>query len=228
MEIYQYKGVKLMPSVAEKLIIEFLTSHEMGRRNDLINFVVSEHKKRGGSMVDVDSISCMKKALQTLKERGAVETPAYGLYKLINKTTQADDVPKKVLSTIESKESDSLFMPEVVHGNGSNCVYVYYYPAYKELAEAKGETRWLCKIGLSTVEASMRVNQQSGTSMPEKPVIALEFKTDNPSELEKALHSMLSIRGHKSAPSPGQEWFRTNPEEIKVIYDFITDKRKPK
>jgi hypothetical protein len=226
-ETYQYKGVKLMPSVAEKLVVEFLSSHEMGRRNDLINFAVSEHKKRGGSMIDVEPIPCIKKALKTLKQRGVIETPAYGLYKLINTSSQPNTVPETGLSTTASKESDNQLTPESIHGNGSNCVYVYYYPAYRELAEAKGETRWLCKIGLSTVEASMRVNQQSGTSMPEKPVIALEFKTENPSELEKAIHSMLSIRGQKSAPSPGQEWFNTNPNEVKTIYDFIINVASP-
>lgn len=224
MEIYQYKGVKLMPSIAEKLIIEYLASQQMGKRKDLINFVVAEHRNRGGLMSQVDTIACMKKALSNLQKKKLVEAPAYGLYKLaFHAAPNSLETDKHADDEIKVGGDVSL-APESVHGNGDNCVYVYYYPAYKELAELKGETRWLCKIGLSTVEASMRVNQQSGTSMPEKPVIALEFKTDKPSELEKALHSMLSIRGQKSAPSPGQEWFRTNPEEVKMLYDFITDK----
>lgn len=225
METYQFKGVKLMPSVAEKLIVEFLSSQEMGRRKDLINFVVTEHKKRGGSVAHADPIACMKKALSNLQKKSTIEAPAYGLYRLTNQSAALPTEEAKSRTEKLTKEAEALLTPESVHGTGGNCVYVYYYPAYKELADLKGETRWLCKIGLSTVEAAMRVNQQSGTSMPEKPIIALEFKTDNPSELEKALHSMLSIRGHKSAPSPGQEWFRTNPEEVKTIYDFITNKK---
>lgn len=215
-----------MPSVAEKLIVEFLSSQEMGRRKDLINFVVIEHKKRGGSVAHADPIACMKKALNNLQKKSVIEAPAYGLYRLINQTAPLPTDEAKSPTEKLTKEEGTPLTAESVHGTGGNCVYVYYYPAYKELADLKGEVRWLCKIGLSTVEASMRVNQQSGTSMPEKPIIALEFKTDNPSELEKALHSMLSIRGHKSAPSPGQEWFRTNPAEVKMIYDFITNKSK--
>jgi hypothetical protein len=223
MENYQFKGMKLIPSIAEKLIIDFWGSEKMRSRKDIINSTISEHRKRGGSMDNVDPIACMKKALSSLRKKNLIEKKVYGTYVLKpTATPDSQEAGQKTVDDVIPEDAVQL-TPDSMNGKGDGCVYVYYYPVYKAFAEFSREKRWRCKIGLSTIDASMRVNQQTGTSMPEKPVIALVLKTDKPSELEKALHSILSIRGHRSEDSPGQEWFLTNPEEVKGLYSFITD-----
>ena len=69
-----------------------------------------------------------------------------------------------------------------------------------------------------------RVGTQ-GTGNPEKPAIALEFKTDHPRELESALHAILKFRGRHVTEAGGKEWFKTNPDEVKRIYHFFTSLR---
>lgn len=106
--------------------------------------------------------------------------------------------------------------PEAEHiiGDGPECVYVYYYPAYKELAKLKGKSSWPCKIGRTTGMVTGRLQSQ-GTGMPEKPRLSIVFKTDNSETLEKLLHDMLKVVFLKHiSEAPGQEWFDTTPEKI--------------
>ena len=104
---------------------------------------------------------------------------------------------------------------------GKDSVYLFYYPAYKELAEKNGEEFWQCKIGMTVDSVEKRVGTQ-GTGIPEKATIALECRTDHPKELEDALHAILKLRGRHVTEAEGVEWFKTNPDEVERIYLFLT------
>ena len=100
-------------------------------------------------------------------------------------------------------------------------MYLYYYDRYKELAEFKGYDIWECKIGRTDVDPIGRVVGQAGTCYPELPHIALIIYCDDSSLVEKALHSILKIKGRWLDKSPGKEWFITSPQEIEDIYMTI-------
>ncbi|MCH3923261.1 GIY-YIG nuclease family protein [Limosilactobacillus sp.] len=102
-----------------------------------------------------------------------------------------------------------------------DAVYLYYYDKYKELAELKGQHVWECKIGRTETDPISRVLGQAGTCYPELPHIALILNCDNSSLMEKALHSILKVKGRWLSDSPGKEWFITSPEEVENLYLFM-------
>ena len=103
-------------------------------------------------------------------------------------------------------------------GSGDNSVYVYYYPNYKQCAELQGKDAWPCKIGCSEYQNPIhRILEQAGTGMPEKPEIALIMLTNQPREIESAIHNLL----YRITDAPGAEWFRTNPDRVEEIYNII-------
>jgi hypothetical protein len=66
-----------------------------------------------------------------------------------------------------------------------------------------------------------RIAAQIGTSTPDKPVLKLEIRTDDCTSLEKAIHATLQYRGRK-IDGGGKEWFKTTREEIKNIYEIVS------
>jgi len=89
-------------------------------------------------------------------------------------------------------------------------VYWYTFPAYR-----KADGAYPIKVGRGN-NPQMRIGQQV-TAMPEQPVILGVFEHIDNSNLERALHSVLTLRGKKKKDSPGSEWFITTPEEISEL-----------
>ncbi len=111
--------------------------------------------------------------------------------------------------------------PEKTIGIGKGSVYLYYYPQYRESAEAKGETVWRCKIGKTkNQELDGRIKGQA-TGLPENPKIGLHIKTDTEEKIERIIHDILKVRGKHIEEAPGREWFLTSPCEVEEIYNFI-------
>lgn len=68
-----------------------------------------------------------------------------------------------------------------------------------------------------------RMTDHMGTA-PEMPVVGFVWKTDHAAKMEKWLHIELDVRGRHIPPAPkgepgalGNEWYRTNPEELREI-----------
>ncbi len=120
---------------------------------------------------------------------------------------------------MEGASEDKLSPETQVIGEGSGEVYLYYYPAYAELARLKGEKSYRCKIGMTTYDHKQRFSYKVKSEEPEHRTISLVIKTDFPADLEKILHMMLRIAGKQLDDAPGREWFYTNPEEIVEIYN---------
>lgn len=230
MSDYKFRNVNLTPSVAEELILLKLQSGQL-RRNQIIADVLNHHKIMGGLPCNGDITSTFKKALSNLIKKGKVHTPVVGLYFL----SQESNVVQSKISTntpeeIKHQEEVDITENNLINkikaqktvGSGNGCVYVYYFDTYGKIAQSKGESVWLCKIGLSDGEARIRISSQVGTALPEVPILALEIKTDEPSTLETAIHSVLILRGRWSKSSPGSEWFITNPDEVLEIFEFIS------
>lgn len=103
-------------------------------------------------------------------------------------------------------------------GEGSECIYVYYMPAYKELAQLKGEFVWPCKIGKAAGFVSDRIKDQgAATAFSESPVLALVINTNRASILERVIHNSLKLSNLKLS-GPGCEWFSTTPEIVEAWY----------
>lgn len=185
------KNVPLKTAVAA-LIISTECFGPM-EKPEIVELVREVHKNLGGRETPASKVQvAVTAALKKLVEQGKVITPFLGTY-------------------VFPREEEE----------GKDSVYLFYYPAYKELAEKNGEEFWQCKIGMTVDNVEKRVGTQV-TGNPEKATIALEFKTDHPRELESALHAILKLRGRHIADGGGVEWFKTNPDEVRRIYYFLT------
>jgi hypothetical protein len=116
--------------------------------------------------------------------------------------TEAERYEREIESAV-----DTSGMQE--RGSGAQCVYAYGYRA------APG----LLKIGRCDKDVVFRITSQINTSTPGKPILWLLIKTDDCRSLEKALHGILQVRCRKE-PGGGDEWFRTDVEELLEIHSF--------
>jgi hypothetical protein len=106
--------------------------------------------------------------------------------------------------------------------NFTQTVYVYYYPAYKELAILKGLSKWRCKVGKTdSADGIYRIEDQTKTHIQEKPIAALMIRTNNCHKLEKVIHYILELNDQKCKDSMGSEWYETCPEEVEDIVKSI-------
>lgn len=162
-------------------------------KQDIVETVNKVHKKLGGRETPESKVqTSVTAALNKLVKSGKAINPFVGTYHFL------------------SEEEE-----------GKDSVYLFYYPTYRELAEKKGEELWQCKIGMTVDNVKKRVGGQT-TGNPEEATIALEFKTDRPTELESTLHEILKLRGRHITEGKGVEWFKTNPDEVEQIYYFLT------
>ena len=78
--------------------------------------------------------------------------------------------------------------------------------------------KWPCKVGMTTSSITNRILSQSSTALPEYPHVALVIKTEDARKLETMLHNCLRYKKAETENAPGNEWFTSNPAEIKQIY----------
>ena len=108
-------------------------------------------------------------------------------------------------------------------GDGSQTVYAFYLPTYRDAAKAQGEDRWPIKIGMTATGSVAARLDAHRTALPEAPVLAVRLRVDNASTVERVIHGVLALRGLRSDQAGGSEWYVTNPAEIESIYRFISD-----
>lgn len=195
----------------------------MFRRAELIEAVQEHHVANGGLPGNADLTAATKKALSVLVRDGLLEqTGAYGLWRWVVEPEQ-DGLPG-LDDALEDEDAEELELTDqtIVEGTGSGSVYVYFFPSYKLLADLRQEDRWPVKVGMTAVsQANIRISEQQGTAMPEEPMVAYIRKIDTPHRLERCIHSVLFYRGQQIDDAPGREWFKSNPDEIKAIIDWI-------
>lgn len=214
---YQYQGLPLSPAIAEALILELFPGKTL-RRHEIVDAVISAHSERGGISASANDVPrTIKKALETLREKGSAVNPSQGFWRVLG---QPDQDPPAEAEPLPASEVRGLGA-EISYGEGAGAVYVYYLPPYEVIAKDKGHEFWLCKIGRTERDPSLRILSQAGTALPEAPRISRLISTDMPVAVEAALHSILKLRGRHSKDSPGNEWFLTNPDEIDEICAFI-------
>lgn len=209
--MYKYKNIELTPGVFKELLIKKFDGKQF-KRADAIKIIMEYHLKNEGLCEKNEYISTFKRATEMLRGNGIVNC-GYGIWRLNYK--------KKDIEIHESVKRIEKINIDEVYGTGKYAVYMYYYDAYRELACLKNDIFFPCKIGRTDKDPLHRIISQSGTSYPEKPHVALVFYCDNASYLENAFHSILKIKNRWISNAPGTEWFNTNVEEIKEIYNSI-------
>jgi hypothetical protein len=120
----------------------------------------------------------------------------------------------------EIDEIEPVIRPEKEIGKGIECVYLYFNPNDRELAELKGRDVWECKIGrTSNCDATPRILSQGiRTALSRLPTVGLILRTDDSLALETALHSALRLVGAEVPDAPGDEWFISSPTRIEAWY----------
>ena len=218
---YPYVGVPLKPKIAQELIIENFLG-KRAKREEMVELVVQIHDERGGlSSESQDVRSTIKSALQTLRKNGVAAHISNGYWQI---ASSSDRLEKEVPESIEPPDipdEKEIIEPDVPSeiGSGESAVYLYYLPLYREVEQSKGESVWPCKIGSTRHDPGRRARLQ--TSAPEEPQLSLTIRTDAPSDMEKAIHAILTVRGRHIKHAQGREWFRTSPREVEEIHAFI-------
>ena len=209
--MYKYLNIELTPGIFKELLIEKFDGKQF-KRADAIKYITQYHMNNGGLCEKNEYVSVFKKASIMLRENGMTNL-GYGVWKL--------NYQKKETVVYQIKSDLKKITADEEYGHGNNAVYMYYYDAYRELAGLKGQMYFPCKIGRTDKDSLQRIIGQSGTSYPEKPHVALIFYCDNSVYLENAFHNILKIKKRWIKNAPGVEWFNTNVEEIKEIYNSI-------
>lgn len=200
--MYKYSDLELTPAIFKELLIEKFDGKQF-KRADAIKIVTEYHLNNGELCEKNEYIGTFKRATKMLQEKG-ITNCGYGTWKLNYKETETKVYTiKKNVKKIKADEE---------YGEGNYAVYVYYYDAYKELANLKGDRCFPCKIGRTDREPLQRIISQTGTCYPEKPHIAVLFYCENSYNLESSFHSILKARNKWIENAPGVEWFNTNVE----------------
>ena len=203
---YPFRGVPLSPGACLDVLTTWVLNGDPMTRQSLLDSVEEVHRVHGGTFREGPHLlSALKKALAEGCRSGCLTSPRTGYYR---KTAVLKQAPPP----------EELGAPgrgfEAVVGTGSGAVYVYYLPAYQQLAGAAGAESWPCKVGKSTSgRAAERVNEQIEQS-PEKPRLALLLCTEEADKLERHLHSVLDAKGLRKVDARGGEWFQTSPKEV--------------
>lgn len=105
--------------------------------------------------------------------------------------------------------------------NGSEFVYLFFYPTYKEMALINDVVQWPCKIGRTDINPITRVLQQLNSSAPELPELALVFQCNDSRELESTIHHYMKLHHRFIIHDFNNEWFNTNPDEVEYIVNSL-------
>lgn len=209
MSTYPYAGIPLTPAVFLELAP---TLFELGvpvERIEIVRKVVDHHVAGGGLPPRSSATMVAKKALSTLQQDGRAEqTAVRGYWRFTSGSLAAEGDRNPVIA-----------------GEGPECVYAYYFPAYRDQAAYLGNTDWPIKIGWTAGEHEVRIRDQVGTGMPETPVVGLIYRTKDARNVERLLHSTLRARGKHMDTAIGKEWFCTSLTEVKAILDFVNSGR---
>jgi Meiotically up-regulated gene 113 len=123
-----------------------------------------------------------------------------------------DDIPEMSEEEVNKQLDQKVDTTSVTRlGTGNEIVYAYGYKCAPDRL----------KIGMTVAGCVQRVVQQINESTPDLPILRIEIRTDRCQSLERAMHSVLDLRG-KRIKGGGCEWFKTTTEEIREIYQFVT------
>ncbi len=216
---YKYAGHPFTYPIARELILE-LYAGETLKKSVIRDSVYTAHLERDGKEIidPKQKDAYISDALNYLRGKGLAtnEGTPQGHWKIFGGSPPDDppDEPRAV-----SQPNDP---PKELP---ANCVYIYYYPSYRELSELKGEDKWPCKIGCTERGAEKRIKEQV-TGMPEHAKEEVVIETSNPLWLESTIRMHLQRKGLHKQDAPGDEWYLINSEIAKEIAELSEDFQK--
>lgn len=210
---YKHVGKTLTPGIAAELIQE-LFAEQAVQKQEIVRTVDEIHLERGGLPSIAKIHHPVTMALSKMKRKGQADNPRYGHWSILS-TTQEDDSVDSDQNNLASEDVE----PEKIIGSGKQSVYLYYYSAYKRLAEFQSEEVWACKIGKARNDPISRILSQTRTALPEYPKVGLIIKTDELSLMESTIQNILRLQGKQKQDAPGNEWFITSPSEVEQVYE---------
>jgi hypothetical protein len=211
--------------VVRQIVEGLFREQSQWKSGDLVDRVVQAHRERGGSVVPNPSFT-IRRVLQDLRDDGLVIAPGHGWWRW---TSSPDGPPiseEQATDTIAAVDDavndfEPIIRPDKEVGTGPECVYLYFNPNDRRLAELEGRDVWECKIGRThSRDAIQRIlGQGIRTALSRLPTIGLVLRTEDSSALENALHSSLRLVGAEVPDSPGNEWFVTSPARVEAWYE---------
>ena len=206
---YEYVEKPLTPRIAQHLILELFAGQTV-QKQKMMRIVEETHRERGGLPSQAQRNNPVTLALYNMRQEGQATKLGENNNWLISSSTQDDD-------SVDS-EPDNL-EPEKIIGSGKQSVYLYYYPAYRRLAELQDEEVWACKIGKAKNDPLIRISSQTRTALPEYPTVGLIIKTNEFALMETTIQNILKLQGKHIRNAPGTEWFLTSPSEVERVYE---------
>ena len=215
--IYKHQGKILTREIASEIIVEIYTGGSPVNRKTIQETVFRYHKRRGGlpPKDEKDLPSIIRRALSHLRRCRCATKMDHSWNEVDHSWNSSWQIHE------EDVHYDERDYPKIL-GKGSESVYLYYYPTFKQEAKANSQRFWKCKIGSTKREVSDRVEEQVKTAFPEHPIAALTIKTDEALKLERKIQGVLRILDKHIADAPGTEWFCTSPSQVESIYEFIS------
>ena len=129
-------------------------------------------------------------------------------------TDLADQCERVVQSTFPRRQAAAVTAAANLDGRPG--VYVYTLPHYlnkpmKPAEDDLANDRTLFKVGMSSVDAKHRVQQQVSTGLPEPPMLLriYECEQDKAADVERVFHRVLNAFDHNPMyhRGAGKEWF---------------------
>jgi hypothetical protein len=210
--------------VVRQIIEGLFFEQPLWKSGDLVERVVQAHRRRGGSIVPKPNVT-IGRVLRDLREDGLVDAPGHGWWRWIGSSADAmvtDEQTREVTDIADEviDELEPIVRPEKEVGTGRECVYLYFNPNDRRLAQLEGRDVWECKIGRTGGGDAMQriLGQGIRTALSRLPTVGVVFRTDDSAALESALHASLRLIGAEVPDSPGSEWFVTSPARVESWY----------
>ena len=211
--------------VVRQIIEGLFREQSQWKSGDLVDRVVQSHRERGGSVVPNPSFT-ISRVLRDLRDDGLVIAPGHGWWRWTGASPDGPPIAEEqATDTIPSEDEtindiEPVIRPNKEVGDGPECVYLYFNPNDRRLAELEGRDVWECKIGCThSADAIQRIlGQGIRTALSRLPTVGLVLRTKDSTALERALHSSLRLVGAEVPDSPGNEWFITSPARVEAWY----------
>jgi hypothetical protein len=228
-------GLPFVRRLVRGIVEELFRKQPQWKTQALVDRVLQVHRDRGGTNAPNPS-NMVWRVLNDLKNDGMVNNHAHGYWLWSPGPSQdglatedaeaeaaqadADDLSDEAIA-----ELDAGLRPEKELGSGDECVYLYFNPNDRRLAELEGRDVWECKVGRTgSADAISRIlGQGARTALSRLPTVGLVLRTDDSAALEHALHSSLRLLEAEVPDSPGTEWFLTSPGRVEAWYAFFQE-----
>ncbi len=218
-------GLPFTRPIVRQITEELFHRQSQWKSGALVERVVQLHRERAGLTASNPGFT-VRRVLADLRDDGLLTAAGHGWWRWTGSSEEGHPNPEETETNATASIDEALddlapaIRPEREVGTGRECVYLYFNPNDRELAELKGRDVWECKIGhTGSSDAIPRIlGQGVRTALSRLPTVGLVLRTDDSAALEKVLHNSLRLIEAEVPDSPGVEWFITSPARVEAWY----------